>query len=246
MVLVKICGITNAADARAACEAGANSLGFNFYPKSPRFIAKADAAKIRTQLPAEVEAVGVFVNLPAPEIAELHRELRFNAVQLHGDESPEAVADLARALKVIKAFRVDKNFPMERFAAYPEASAFLLDAAESGQFGGTGQTTDWEAARQAAAAHRIILAGGLTVENIADAIRTVRPYGVDVASGVENKPGRKDHGRVREFIQEVRRAEQELQQTAPVEESAGVSTEESPEVSPDAQPQTLRGKSTTS
>src|SRR5580692_9040317 len=83
MVLVKICGITNAADARAACEAGANSLGFNFYPKSPRFIAKADAAKIRTQLPNEVEAVGVFVNLPAPEIAELHRELRFNAVQLN-------------------------------------------------------------------------------------------------------------------------------------------------------------------
>jgi phosphoribosylanthranilate isomerase len=238
MVLVKICGITNAADARAACEAGANSLGFNFHPKSPRFIAKADAAKIRTQLPNEVEAIGVFVNLPAAEIAELHRELRFNAVQLHGDESPETVSDLARALKVIKAFRVDKNFPMEKFAAYLEASAFLLDAAESGQFGGTGQTTDWEVARQAAAAHRIILAGGLTVENVGNAIRIVRPYGVDVASGVENKPGRKDHGRVREFIQEVRRAEKELQQTQPAEES--------PEVSPDALPQTLREKSTTS
>ncbi len=239
MVLVKICGITNAADARAACEAGANSLGFNFYPKSPRFIAKADAAKIRTQLPNEVEAVGVFVNLPAPEIAELHRELRFNAVQLHGDESPEVVSDLARALKVIKAFRVDKNFPMEKFAAYLEASAFLLDAAESGQFGGTGHTTDWEVARQAAVAHRIILAGGLTVENVADAIRVVRPYGVDVASGVENKPGRKDHGRLREFIQEVRRAEKELQQQTPP-------AQESPEVSPDAPPQILRGKSTTS
>jgi phosphoribosylanthranilate isomerase len=133
---------------------------------------------------------------------------------------------------------VDKNFPMEKFAAYLEASAFLLDAAESGQFGGTGQTTDWEVARQAAAAHRIILAGGLTVENVGNAIRIVRPYGVDVASGVENKPGRKDHGRVREFIQEVRRAEKELQQTQPAEES--------PEVSPDALPQTLREKSTTS
>jgi phosphoribosylanthranilate isomerase len=139
---------------------------------------------------------------------------------------------------VIKAFRVDKNFPMEKFAAYLEASAFLLDAAESGQFGGTGHTTDWEVARQAAVAHRIILAGGLTVENVADAIRVVRPYGVDVASGVENKPGRKDHGRVREFIQEVRRAEKELQQTPPAQES--------PEVPPDVLPQTLRGKSTTS
>lgn len=219
MVLVKICGITNAADARAACDAGANSLGFNFYPKSPRFIAKADAAKIRTQLPAEVEAVGVFVNLPAVEIAALYGELRLSAAQLHGDESPDVVSAVARSLKVIKAFRVSKDFPAETFDAYAEAHAFLLDAAETGQFGGTGQTTDWEVARQAAAAHRIILAGGLNVENVAEAVRIVRPYAVDVASGVEIKPGRKDHGRMREFIQEVRRAEEQMQpQAQPIAE----------------------------
>jgi phosphoribosylanthranilate isomerase len=234
MVLVKICGITNAADARAACEAGANSLGFNFYPKSPRFIAKADAAKIRTQLPAEVEAVGVFVNLPVADIAALHGELRFSAAQLHGDESREVVSALARVLKVIKALRVDKNFMISKLDAYPEASAFLLDAAESGQFGGTGQTTDWEVARQAATAHRIILAGGLTVENVANAIHTVRPYGVDVASGVESKPGRKDHGRLREFMQEVRRAEKEMPGAPPADEP------------PEGSPEALRGKSTPS
>jgi phosphoribosylanthranilate isomerase len=214
MVLVKICGITNAADARAAVEAGANSLGFNFYPKSPRFVAKADAAKIRTQLPAHVEPVGVFVNLPVGEVAALCGEMKLGAAQLHGDESAEMVAELARALKVIKAFRVGADFSLERLREYTEASAFLLDAARTGQYGGSGKTADWEVARKATAAHRIILAGGLTVENVGDAIRLVRPYGVDVASGVESKPGRKEHGKLREFIQEVRRAETQLEAVA--------------------------------
>jgi phosphoribosylanthranilate isomerase len=207
MVLVKICGITNAADAHAAIDAGANLLGFNFYPRSPRFIAKADAAKIRTQLPAEVEPVGVFVNATVQDIADLHREIKFAAVQLHGDEPSELAGELSRMLKVIKAFRVAADFPLETLHAYRGASAFLLDAAEAGQYGGTGHTTDWQLARKAAAMHRIILAGGLTVENVGEAIRLIRPYGVDVASGVESKPGRKDHGRLREFIEEVRRAE---------------------------------------
>jgi phosphoribosylanthranilate isomerase len=214
MVLVKICGITNYADAKAAVDAGANSLGLNFYPRSPRFIAKADAAKIRIRLPGNVESVGVFVNVSAADVAALYRDVRFSAAQLHGDETPEVVAELSRLLKVIKAFRVAADFPLETLEEYRGASAFLLDADETGQYGGTGQRTDWALAQKAAATHRIILAGGLTVENVGEAIRFVRPYGVDVASGVETKPGRKDHGRLREFVQEVRRAETGLDAAA--------------------------------
>jgi phosphoribosylanthranilate isomerase len=214
MVLVKICGITNFSDAQAAVDAGANALGLNFYPRSPRFIAKADAARIRIRLPEEVESVGVFVNASAADVAAMYRDVRFSAAQLHGNETPELVAELSRMLKVIKAFRVGADFPLEQLEEYRGASAFLLDAAEAGQYGGTGNTTDWAVARKAAATHRIILAGGLKLENVGEAIRLVRPYGVDVASGVETKPGRKDHGKLREFIQEVRRAETGLDAAA--------------------------------
>jgi phosphoribosylanthranilate isomerase len=218
MVLVKICGITNFSDAQAAVDAGANALGLNFYPRSPRFIAKADAARIRIRLPEEVESVGVFVNASAADVAALYRDVRFSAAQLHGDEAPELVAELSRMLKVIKAFGVAADFPLEKLEEFRGAFAFLLDAAQAGQYGGTGHTTDWAVARKAAATHRIILAGGLKAENVGEAIRFVRPYGVDVASGVETKPGRKDHGKLREFIQEVRRAE--TQTDTPVADEA--------------------------
>ena len=207
MVRVKICGITNAADAFAAVEAGANLLGFNFYAKSPRHISEAEAAKIRPQLPKKVEAVGIFVNAPPAEVAALCKSLKLDAAQLHGDESAEAVSELANRVPVIKAFRVEPDFPIKTLDEYSAAFAFLFDAAHTGQYGGTGRTTDWDVARRAAKDHRIILAGGLKVENVAAAVRIVRPYGIDVASGVESKPGKKDHGRLREFIQEVRRAE---------------------------------------
>jgi phosphoribosylanthranilate isomerase len=212
VVLVKICGITNAPDARAACEAGANFLGFNFYEKSPRHIVPADASKIRSQLPKNVEAVGIFVNSKPAAIASLSASVRLDAVQLHGDETPSSVAEVARAIRVLKAFRVGPGFSLATFDAYPEAFAFLLDASHAGQYGGTGRTTDWALARRAALSRRIILAGGLKVENVAAAIRLVRPFAVDVASGVESKPGKKDHGRLRDFIQEVRRAERELEE----------------------------------
>ena len=207
MVRVKICGITNAADALAAVDAGANLLGFNFYEKSARYLTESAAAKIRRQLPENVEAVGIFVNASAADIAALCNSLRFHAAQLHGDESPEAVAELARSIPVIKAFRVEPEFSLKTLHEYCDASAFLFDAATTGQYGGTGRSTDWDVARRAAKDHRIILAGGLKVENVAAAVRIVRPYGIDVASGVELKPGKKDHGRLREFIQEVRRGE---------------------------------------
>jgi len=207
MVRIKICGITNAADALAAIDAGANFLGFNFYEKSPRHVSEAEAAKIRPQLPKRVEAVGVFVDAPTAKVAALCKSLKLDAAQLHGDESPEIVAEVARSFAVWKAFRVDPDFLLGTLEEYPGASAFLFDAAHTGQYGGTGRTTDWDVARRAAVGHRIILAGGLNVENVAAAVRIVGPYGIDVASGVETKPGKKDHGRMREFIQEVRRGE---------------------------------------
>jgi phosphoribosylanthranilate isomerase len=207
MIRVKICGITNAADALAAIDAGANLLGFNFYAKSPRHITEAEAAKIRPQLPKKIKAVGVFVNAPPAEAAALCKSLKLDAAQLHGDETPETVAEMARSLTVFKAFRVEPDFRLETLDEYAEAFAFLFDAANTGQYGGTGRITDWDVARRAAVGRRIILAGGLNAENVAAAVRIVRPYAVDVASGVESKPGKKDHGRLREFIREVRRGE---------------------------------------
>lgn len=207
MVRVKICGITSAADAQAAIDAGANLLGFNFYPKSPRRIEEAKAAEIRQKLPKKVKAVGIFVNWLPAEVIRLRTSLTLDAVQLHGDESPETVARIALVVPVIKAFRVEPEFPLTILEEYSQAFAFLFDAALTDQYGGTGRTTDWDAARRAAAKHRIILAGGLKVENVAAAVRIVRPYGIDVASGVESSPARKDPGLLREFIQEVRRAE---------------------------------------
>jgi phosphoribosylanthranilate isomerase len=208
MVRVKICGITNAADALAAIDAGADLLGFNFYSKSARRITEDEAAKIRPRLPKEVDAVGIFVNAPTADVAALCKSLKLDAAQLHGDENAETVAELAGSVPVVKAFRVDPDFDLKILNDYPGAFAFLFDAALTGQYGGTGHTTDWDAARRAAVGYRIILAGGLKVENVAAAVRIVRPYGIDVASGVESKPGKKDHGRLREFIQEVRRGEQ--------------------------------------
>ena len=207
MVRVKICGITNAADALAAVEAGANLLGFNFYPKSPRHITQAEAAKIRPQLPKKIKAVGIFVNAPTADVAAVCKSLKLHAAQLHGDETPKDVADVARSFPVFKAFRVDSDFRVETLDEFSDAFAFLFDAASAGQYGGTGHTTDWDVARRATVGRRIILAGGLNVENVAAAVRIVGPYGIDVASGVESGPGKKDHGLLREFIQEVRRAE---------------------------------------
>ncbi len=210
MILVKICGITNWPDAKAACEAGANMLGFNFYEKSLRRVSTVEAATMRAKLPGGVEPVGIFVNAKPAEILSLHGFVRFNAAQLHGDETPAIVSEVTRTVPVIKAFRVAADFPLSTLDKYHDAFAFLLDGARAGQFGGTGAGADWNVARRAVAAHRIILAGGLTPENVGAAIRSVRPYAVDVASGIESKPGKKDHARMKEFIEEVRRAEELL------------------------------------
>jgi phosphoribosylanthranilate isomerase len=211
MVRVKICGITNSVDARAACGLGAAALGFNFYERSARVISPANAWRIISRVPETIESVGVFVNWSAEAVIALGRALSLDAVQLHGDEAPGVVRLCAKYFQVTKAFPVGARFPLRELRAYGAVAAFLIDAAAgAGQYGGTGKRADWSVARRAAKSHRIILAGGLTPENVAEAIRFVRPYAVDVASGVESRPGKKDHGKLRAFFAEVERANRDL------------------------------------
>jgi phosphoribosylanthranilate isomerase len=219
MVRVKICGITNWQDAKAACDLGAAALGFNFYEKSKRVISPAAAWKIISRLRDDVErddveSVGVFVNWSADAIVALARALSLDSVQLHGDEAPSVVRECAKHFRVTKAFQAGTRFQLKDFRSYSAVFSFLLDAAGTGQYGGTGKRADWALASRAAKSHRIILAGGLTPENVGAAIRTVRPYAVDVASGVESRPGKKDLGKLRAFFTEVERANRELKNSA--------------------------------
>ena len=200
---VKICGVTTWEDACLAVDLGAAALGFNFYPASPRAISPADAWSIIRRLPPFVEAVGVFVDWPALVVEALARAVRLNAVQLHGMESPDEVKELASTRRVIKAVRVRKGFHLSSLGHYRRADAILLDGFAVGLHGGTGHTIDWELARGASRFGRIILAGGLVPENVAEAIRVARPYAVDVATGVEKRPGRKDPAKMRALFAAV-------------------------------------------
>ena len=200
---VKICGITTWDDARLSIELGASALGFNFYPPSPRAISPADAWGIIRRLPPFVEAVGVFVNWPPLVVDAMARALRLGSVQLHGAETPGEVGELNRKHRVIKAVQVNKGFRIASLARYRAADAILLDGFACGLHGGTGNTLNWKLARAASRYGRIILAGGLTPENIAEAIRVAKPYAVDVASGVEARPGRKDAARLRALFDAV-------------------------------------------
>jgi phosphoribosylanthranilate isomerase len=206
MVRIKICGITNWSDAKAALDAGADALGFNFYPPSPRAVTPSQAWGMIRKLPPLVEAVGVFVNWPPEAIAAMARALRLSAVQLHGDESGADVRECASAHRVIKAIRVGRGFRPRILKTYAGASAFLLDGFQAKLYGGSGKTFAWGLARQAKKYGLVILAGGLTPENVAEAIRAAEPYAVDVASGVESRPGKKDPSKVKEFVRQVQRA----------------------------------------
>lgn len=213
-VKLKICGITNWRDARRACEAGADFLGFNFYRRSPRYVSVRKARAIVRRLPKKVYAVGVFVNEAESTVIETAGAVGLRYVQLHGDESPAQVERLARSIRVIKAIRVRKPFSAARLRPFKRAAAFLLDGFDPGSYGGTGKTFDWRAAIAARRAAPIFLAGGLTPANVAEAVRIVRPYAVDVCSGVEAKPGKKDPAKLAAFVRAVRGARKKPRTTS--------------------------------
>jgi phosphoribosylanthranilate isomerase len=204
MVRIKICGITNLADALLAAELGADALGFIFYSKSPRKVTPDAAQEIIKRLPPLVLSVGVFVDEEAAVVQELAGRLGLDWVQLHGAETPNYCRSLGR--RVIKAFRVrDENSLLELEPYRGAAQAFLLDTYKPGQMGGTGETFNWDLARRARTYGPIILAGGLTPENVARAMELAQPQAVDVASGVEAAPGKKDPEKLRNFFAALRR-----------------------------------------
>jgi phosphoribosylanthranilate isomerase len=190
-MMVKICGITTREDARAAADAGASALGFNFYGRSPRHLAPEAALSILAVLPAAVWKVGVFVNEPSERVLALAGALGLDIVQLHGETEPPA------GLRVWKAARVGPQFHWSQLEAFP-AEAFLLDTASEELYGGTGRTFNWALAR--GAGQKVILAGGLDETNVREAIRAAQPWGVDACSRLESSPGRKDHLKVARFI----------------------------------------------
>lgn len=208
-VRVKICGITREEDARGAVEAGAHALGFVFYPPSPRHISPEAAASIISTLPPFVTAVGLFVNSPRDEVEDACERAGVHAIQLQGDESARDCAGYR--LPVIKAFRLGPDDCLPDLASFP-ASGVLMDSGVPGKFGGTGKTLDWPrlASHLESTGHtvrrRLILAGGLTAGNVAEAIQLIRPYAVDASSGVETSPGKKSYKLIKEFIHAVNQA----------------------------------------
>ncbi len=213
-VRIKVCGVTNRDDALAAVEAGADALGFNFYARSPRYVSAEQARSIIEEVPAEVLCVGVFVNEERPEAVErLAAESNISTVQLHGDEPPVYCAAVRRTLGVIKALRVGESFAPGQALDFP-ADAVLLDSFSRRARGGTGETFDWALARRTRElVSKLYLAGGLTPENVGAAVRAVRPFAVDVCSGVELSPGRKSPELMRLFISAARAAAEKLDAT---------------------------------
>ena len=204
MTLIKICGITNLNDAHAAVAAGADVLGFNFYKPSPRYITPERAREIINTLPDSILTVGVFVNEGSPDaVRSIADQAGVKAVQLHGDESP----DYCRALNsVIKTFGVSDNFNIKDLESY-EVDAIMLDTRDNRLRGGTGRVFDWSIAQQVSQLFpKLYLAGGLSPENITEAIEMVQPYAVDACSSLEDKPGIKNHERMRVFVSKVRSA----------------------------------------
>jgi len=213
LFVVKICGITTATDARMAASAGADAIGLNFYQPSSRYVSPARASSIVRDLPPSVAKVGVFVELSAADVMRISNEVGLDIVQLHGDESPEML-DRLRPMRVIRAFRVrdgdEETIPRyldrcQQLKCLPEA--ILLDAFRPGQFGGTGATLNWQSltgTRDLLSEIPMVLAGGLTADNVIQAIETIGPDAVDTASGVEKRPGEKDESLVRQFVTAAR------------------------------------------
>ena len=204
-VKVKVCGITNVDDALVAVEAGADALGFIFYEKSPRYVVPAVAANIIAELPPFVTPVGVFVNEGLATVRSIMDTCGLAMAQLHGEEKVSYCRELARP--AMKALRLKDRGSLLALAEYQGRGGvrgFVLDTFSELAYGGTGQITDWGLAADVAKSTPFLLAGGLTPDNVTEAIRTVRPYGVDVSSGVESAPGKKDHAKIRAFVDAVR------------------------------------------
>jgi phosphoribosylanthranilate isomerase len=206
---IKFCGLTSISDTLAAAEAGADYLGFNFYAKSPRCLAPAACRELVEALAerrARVRSVGIFVEQTAAEVCRILDETGLDLAQLHGDHPLAEVTQLRG--RAFVAVRSPAGVDFDALAAFSDGRpAFLLDANAPGSYGGTGQTADWDAARPLAARYPLLLAGGLTPANVGSAIRAVRPWGVDVASGIEASPGRKDAAKMVAFVAAVRDAQ---------------------------------------
>ncbi len=202
MVRVKICGITNELDALRAARAGAWAVGFIFHKKSPRFISPFKAKKIIEKLPPFITPVGVFVNHKAGAMRDIINHCGLRAVQLHGEEDHHLCHRLkAYNVKVIKVFRVGENFDPKIVEAF-DVDAFLFDTYDQYNYGGTGKTFDWNILKQIKASSDvpIILSGGLNAQNVIEPVNVLKPYAVDVNSGVEESPGKKDHQKMKEFV----------------------------------------------
>jgi phosphoribosylanthranilate isomerase len=201
IVKVKICGITSYYDAVAAMDMGADILGFNFYPKSPRFVTPEKAGQIVDMLPAFIDTAGIFVNAPFDRIREVRGVCPLNWVQLHGDETPEFCRSLtSQNVKTMKAIRVKDQADIERAKSY-FTDAVLLDAFHPDKYGGTGATFDWSILGHTT--RRVFLAGGINPENAAAAVK-LGVYGIDVCSGIEAEPGRKDHEKMKQLFDNIR------------------------------------------
>ena len=200
-VKVKICGMTNLKDVKVAVDGGVDAVGFIFYKKSPRSVTMQAVRKIVLELPPFVDSVGVFVNETAEQINKIADRCNLDRVQLHGNESPTFCKKIRR--RVIKAIRVKDIQALKKLSDYP-VSSFLLDTFSEDQYGGTGRVFDWNLAYPAKKYGPIILAGGLTPNNVRQAIQRIQPYGVDVCSGVESQPGIKDHKKMQIFLKNVK------------------------------------------
>ena len=210
---VKICGVTRVGDALAAAQLGADAVGLNFYPPSPRYVGRDRAREIRRTLPPLVEPVGLFVNADAVQVRETAEAVGLVTVQLHGEELPDVLAELD-AFRLIKVFRIQDRDSLDEVSAYLEAcdaigrrpDALLFDVHDPELWGGSGKRFDWGVLTEAETFQPYLLAGGLTPDNVGQAIRVARPWGVDVASGVESSPGIKDPDRMRAFIDRAKGA----------------------------------------
>jgi phosphoribosylanthranilate isomerase len=202
MTRIKICGITNLKDALTAVSLEVDALGFVFYPPSPRFITPDKAKQIRRQIPPFTLVVGVFVNEAKEEVIKVAKECKLDALQFHGNESPE-YCDFFSDYKTIKSFSLKEASDLEAISHY-RVEAILIDAYDPARYGGTGKKANWELARAAKSFGPLILAGGLNESNIEEAIKSVKPYGVDVSSGVELKPGVKDPEKLKRLVEIVK------------------------------------------